>query len=112
MMAGTVQVDFILTRSTAALDDLAGMMRAVGHPTRLLVVAKLGERGRLSPSELAGGLAESLGNISYHVRELLKAEVVALVDTQPRRGAVEHYYELTERGRQVLAGVERFLEVA
>jgi DNA-binding transcriptional ArsR family regulator len=102
----------VLSSPSVELDDLAVRLKSVGHSTRLRIVARLHTDGRSSPSEMADDLDEPLGNISYHVRQLLKGKLIALVDEQPRRGAVEHYYELTERGRQVLAGVERFLEAA
>jgi hypothetical protein len=49
-----------------------------------------------SPSELADELDEPLGNVSYHMRFLADLKMVKLVRTEPRRGAVEHYYEALE----------------
>jgi DNA-binding transcriptional ArsR family regulator len=49
-----------------------------------------------SPSELAEELDEPLGNVSYHMRFLADLNMVKLVRTEPRRGAVEHYYEALE----------------
>jgi hypothetical protein len=49
-----------------------------------------------SPSELAQELEEPLGNVSYHMRFLADLKMVKLVRTEPRRGAVEHYYEALE----------------
>lgn len=46
----------------------------------------------LSPSMLSRSLEEKIGNVSYHVRVLVDRGLLTLVDTQPRRGAVEHYY--------------------
>ncbi|HEX4304542.1 MAG TPA: hypothetical protein VHZ54_00760, partial [Solirubrobacterales bacterium] len=42
-------------------------------------------------------LDEPLGNVSYHVKTLLEYDCVELVKTEPRRGAVEHFYRATER---------------
>jgi DNA-binding transcriptional ArsR family regulator len=50
-----------------------------------------------SPSELAGELEEPIGNVSYHMRTLAELGMVELVRTEPRRGAVEHYYRAVER---------------
>jgi DNA-binding transcriptional ArsR family regulator len=50
-----------------------------------------------SPSELAGELDEPIGNVSYHMRTLADLGMVELVRTEPRRGAVEHYYRAIER---------------
>jgi hypothetical protein len=37
----------------------------------------------------------SLGRVYYHVRVLTDCGAVALTDTRPRRGAVEHFYAST-----------------
>jgi DNA-binding transcriptional ArsR family regulator len=50
-----------------------------------------------SPSELAGELDEPIGNVSYHMRTLADLGMVELMRTEPRRGAVEHYYRAVER---------------
>ena len=50
-----------------------------------------------SPSELSGELDEPIGNVSYHMRTLADLGMVELVRTEPRRGAVEHYYRAIER---------------
>jgi DNA-binding transcriptional ArsR family regulator len=50
-----------------------------------------------SPSELADELEEPIGNVSYHMRTLADLGMVELVRTEPRRGAVEHYYKAIER---------------
>jgi hypothetical protein len=42
-------------------------------------------------------LGEPLGNVSYHVKTLLEYDCVELVKTEPRRGAVEHFYRATDR---------------
>jgi len=46
---------------------------------------------------LEESLGEPLGNVSYHVKTLLEFDCVELVKTEPRRGAVEHFYRATER---------------
>jgi len=38
-----------------------------------------------------------LGTVSYHCRRLAELDCAELVDTQPVRGAVEHFYRATER---------------
>jgi hypothetical protein len=54
-------------------------------------------KGISSPNQLAQELGEPLGNVSYHVKTLLEYDCVELVKTEPRRGAVEHFYRATER---------------
>jgi hypothetical protein len=48
-----------------------------------------------SPNEFAKLLDEPLTNISYHVRMLHDLGVIELAHTEPRRGALEHYYKPT-----------------
>jgi len=72
------------------------LVKALSHPLRLRVLQVLSERVA-SPNEIAKELGAPLGNVSYHARILLEHECIELVDTQPRRGAIEHYYRATVR---------------
>ncbi len=72
--------------------------KAVGHPLRARILEALAGEPR-SPNELAVEFGEPLGNVSYHVSVLRDLEVVELVATAPRRGAVEHYYSARWRVR-------------
>ncbi|MEA2286389.1 MAG: hypothetical protein QOJ21_2432 [Solirubrobacteraceae bacterium] len=71
------------------------IMKALSHPLRLRMLTLLNQKVA-SPSELAQELDEPLGNVSYHMRFLADLKMVKLVRTEPRRGAVEHYYEALE----------------
>ena len=62
---------------------------------RQRILQRLAEDGVASPTHLARVLGEPLGNISYHVRILLDSRYVELVRTEPRRGALEHFYRAT-----------------
>src|SRR3954470_14040377 len=68
------------------------IMKALSHPLRVRMLTLLNQRVS-SPSEIAEELDEPLGNVSYHMRFLADLKMVKLVRTEPRRGAVEHYYE-------------------
>jgi len=46
-----------------------------------------------SPRELSDELEAPLQNVSYHVRELAKLNLIKLVRTTQRRGAIEHHYK-------------------
>jgi DNA-binding transcriptional ArsR family regulator len=72
------------------------LAKALAHPLRVAILAVLEER-TASPSEIATELDASLGLVSYHVRTLARYGLVKLVDTRPRRGALEHYYRAEER---------------
>ena len=72
------------------------MAKALAHPLRVQLLSALNE-GVASPNELAKRLNEPLTNVSYHVRMLHDLGCIELVDTEPRRGALEHYYRAIMR---------------
>lgn len=72
------------------------LMKALTHPLRVQCLSILNEMVA-SPSMLSHMLNEELSKISYHVKVLRERKLIELVDTQPRRGAVEHYYRATAR---------------
>ena len=72
------------------------LIKALGHPTRTRALSILNERVA-SPSELANELGDGLSQVSYHVKVLLDCGYIELVKTEPRRGAVEHYYRAVRR---------------
>jgi DNA-binding transcriptional ArsR family regulator len=72
------------------------LAKALAHPLRVQLLAALNE-GVASPNELAKRLEEPLTNVSYHVRMLHDLGCIELVETEPRRGALEHYYRAIVR---------------
>jgi DNA-binding transcriptional ArsR family regulator len=70
--------------------------KALAHPLRVRILSSL-HKGISSPNQLSQELGEPLGNVSYHVKTLLEYDCVELVKTEPRRGAVEHFYRATDR---------------
>ncbi len=70
--------------------------KALAHPLRARILQRLGERVA-SPGELAVELGAPLGVVSYHVRMLRDYDCVELVRTEPRRGALQHFYRATAR---------------
>lgn len=69
-------------------DSLGRLLR---HPLRQHLLFKYAERVT-SPSEIAAALGEKLNVVSYHTNVLLEAGCLALVRTEPRRGAHQHFY--------------------
>jgi DNA-binding transcriptional ArsR family regulator len=59
------------------------------------ILQRLFDAGEASPSEIADALGEPLGNVSYHVRVLRELDCLELSRTEPRRGALEHFYRAT-----------------
>lgn len=90
--------------------NYAPIGEAVLHPTKKKILTAMHGKGAhghnvYSPNELSKLLDEPLANISYHVADLagrrrdskfIDAPILELADTQPRRGAVEHFYSLTK----------------
>src|SRR3954449_9733262 len=64
---------------------------ALRHPLRAECLTILNARVA-SPAEIARELGVPVGNVSYHIKELLKYDCVELVDTKAVRGATEHFY--------------------
>lgn len=74
----------------------ARVVKALGHPVRVQALTILNER-IASPSEISKELDQTVGHVSYHIKVLKECECIELVDTAPRRGAMEHYYRATSR---------------
>lgn len=72
------------------------IVKALAHPLRARVLVALSERVA-SPNQLARELGEPLGRVSHHVRALARMRTIELVETRPRRGAIEHFYRATVR---------------
>ena len=84
-----------MKRETASAVD-SRLAKALAHPLRVQLLAQLNQ-GVASPNELAKKLGEPLTNVSYHVRMLHDLGCIELVETEPRRGALEHYYRAVVR---------------
>lgn len=72
------------------------LLKGLSHPLRVRILACMNERP-WSPRELEQELSEGLSQVSYHVKVLFDFELIELTSTEPRRGAVEHYYRAVER---------------
>jgi DNA-binding transcriptional ArsR family regulator len=80
-------------------DDLfeAGVHKALGHPLRLRILESVIERREASPLEISRHLRQPLATVSRHMRVLRDLGFVELTRTEPRRGAVEHFYRAVQR---------------
>jgi DNA-binding transcriptional ArsR family regulator len=77
--------------ASPSLDDR--LIKALAHPLRWRMLEVLTESGEASPVQLARLLDQPLATVSHHMRVLRDMQCVELVRTEPRRGAVEHYYQ-------------------
>ncbi len=74
----------------------ADLLKALSHPMRVKILTVLTERVA-SPSEMSTEVGDSVGNVGYHTRVLRDYGLVEIVEEQPVRGAVEHFYRAVER---------------
>ena len=90
-----------LVRFVRAVADLA---LEVGHGERLsvLVATAAAPSPGLSPVAYSRTSACSIGAVAYHFRTLLKAGLLVESGTSRRRGAIVHFYKLTERGQALV----------
>jgi DNA-binding transcriptional ArsR family regulator len=89
---------------------LAKGLGGFASPLRIRLMLLLEEER--SPSGLHQLVSElaTLGTVSYHVRELRKVELIEATRTEPRRGALEHFYRRTPLGDELAALVSGLLE--
>jgi DNA-binding transcriptional ArsR family regulator len=73
-------------------------VKALSHPLRVQILRLLEEKDG-SPVEIATELGLPVNRVSYHMRQLARFDLIKLVKTTPRRGAVEHHYRLVARPR-------------
>lgn len=69
------------------------LVRGLSHVLRQHILLATVQR-EISPNELSKALGEGLSQVSYHVK-VLREDCDGLIEqtrTEPRRGAVEHYY--------------------
>ena len=68
------------------------LLVALRHPLRREILRQMGAEVAISPREIASALDQPLSNVSYHVRVLADCSAIALVDTKPVRGSMQHFY--------------------
>jgi len=67
------------------------LAKALSSEVRALALELLAA-GAWSPKEIAVELGLDVRGVAYHVRVLKKLGCIELVETRPRRGAIEHVY--------------------
>jgi DNA-binding transcriptional ArsR family regulator len=77
------------------MSDLDHVLRALNHPLRRRILRVLVDDAR-SANSLAKEFRVSLGVASYHLNTVLarECEIVELVDSVQKRGALEKFYRL------------------
>lgn len=72
------------------------LMKALTHSVRVQILSLMVD-GEWSPNQLHKELGVGLSQISYHIKVLKDFELIEPTKTEPRRGAVEHFYKATTR---------------
>jgi DNA-binding transcriptional ArsR family regulator len=91
------------TSSESRLTSIAAL-RALGHPTRLRILAHLQLSGDATATECAGEVGESASSCSYHLRTLAQHGFVEQVPTEDGR---ERRWHSTVASVDFEAGAER-----
>ncbi|MFL5901317.1 MAG: ArsR/SmtB family transcription factor [Solirubrobacterales bacterium] len=85
----------VKTRPAWDLVDIR-LMKALSHKERVEILSILSER-EASPNELSEIIKVGLSKTAYHVKVLKDFDLIELVRTEPRRGALEHFYRAKQR---------------
>jgi len=85
-----------VTESKAAGRIDQALVRALAHPIRIYILEELQNR-TASPSDLCKETGHSIGVVSYHANILVGCGCLEMVRTEPRRGALEHFFRATPR---------------
>lgn len=80
-------------KDTLALTTVE-QLQALAHPLRQRILRLLSGEPRTN-KQLASRLDTSPGKLHFHVRELEKAGLIALVEERPKGGVIEKYYQAT-----------------
>lgn len=73
-------------------------LRTYAHPLRIPIVLACAEEP-MSPNRIAVQLGLPCSNVAYHVRQLERRGALRAHHQSTVRGALEHFYVATERGR-------------
>ena len=71
------------------------LAKALSNDVRARALGLFAEGAR-SPKQISIKLELDLRSVAYHVRVLKKLGCIELVETLPRRGAVEHVYRAAD----------------
>lgn len=86
------------TRHNRPKSPMLKLAMAISHPVRFRIITAMNAPERnASPKELAEEFDLDVKRVAYHVRELAELGYLELVDTEPRRGSIEHVYRPVQR---------------
>jgi predicted ArsR family transcriptional regulator len=86
------------TRHNRPTSPMLKLAMAISHPVRFRIITAMNAPERnASPKELADEFDLDVKRVAYHVRELTALGYLELVETEPRRGSIEHVYRPVQR---------------
>lgn len=71
------------------------LAKALSNEVRARALSLIADEAK-SPKAIAAILELDVRGIAYHVRVLKKLGCIELVETRPRRGAIEHVYRAAD----------------
>jgi predicted ArsR family transcriptional regulator len=81
------------TRHNRPTSRMLGLAMAISHPLRYRIIWAMSSPERnASPKQLSEEFDLDVKRIAYHMRELAALGYVEIVETEPRRGSIEHIY--------------------
>jgi DNA-binding transcriptional ArsR family regulator len=81
-------------------DTASNILKGGSHPVRAKILALLAAaKEPMTPLAFAEATGSPLGVVSYHTRMLRQYGLIVLERMEPRRGALQHYYAITNDGR-------------
>jgi DNA-binding transcriptional ArsR family regulator len=83
-------------RDTAGRISQEDLVKALNHPVRVKALTILTDKVA-SPTEISNEIGVPLSHVSYHVRVLDELGMIEIVEEEPVRGAVKHYYRAVQR---------------
>jgi DNA-binding transcriptional ArsR family regulator len=87
------------------------ILHALSVALRRDIFQRIASREAITPKDIAQDLGLPLPSVSYHVKVLATAGLIEITRTEPRRGAVAHFYRrVPKRTKQVdalLADIKR-----
>ena len=104
---GTGRVSTVVALTRRQKNLAVKLSVALKNPLRLDFLEQLEGEGKLTPVAFSRSSGLPLSNVSFHVKTLREAGIVAEAETFQVRGSLAHSYELTPLGQMVLKLVEQ-----
>jgi DNA-binding transcriptional ArsR family regulator len=73
-------------------DSHNALLAVLGNPLRRRILRRMRDEEMISPRQMANEFCLPISTVAYHVRVLAEVGAVALVEVEPVRGAIKHFY--------------------